>query len=115
MFSKFVKTNEKIDYNILEKLKEKYPNKIPIIVKEIHPDLELSRRKYLVPKDITYGQLLHSIRSKMKNLKSSEALYLLAGKKYTFVPISQTIGSTFEDYNENGFILLTVTKESTFG
>ena len=51
----------------------------------------------------------------MKNLKSSEALYLLAGKKYTFVPITKTIGSTFDEYNEDGFILLTVTKESTFG
>ena len=29
----------------------------------------------------------------MRNLQSSEALYLLAGKKYTFVPITQTIGS----------------------
>jgi|AACY02.9.fsa_nt_gi Microtubule associated protein 1A/1B, light chain 3. len=115
MFSRFVKTNEKIDYNILEKIKEKYPDKVPVIVREIHPDLELSRRKYLVPKDITYGQLLYTIRSKMRNLQSSEALYLLAGKKYTFVPITQTIGSTFDEYNENGFILLTVTKESTFG
>ena len=115
MFNKFVKTNEKIDYNILEKIKEKYPDKVPIIIREIHPHLELSRRKYIVPKDITYGQLLFTIRSKMKNLKSSEALYLLAGKKYTFVPITKTIGSTFDEYNENGFILLTVTKESTFG
>ena len=99
----------------LEKIKEKYPDKVPIIVHEIHPDLELSRRKYLVPKDITYGHLLHTIRSKMKNLKSSEALYILAGSKYAFVPISQTIGSTYEEYNENGFILLTITKENTFG
>ena len=51
----------------------------------------------------------------MRNLQSSEALYLLAGKKYTFVPITQTIGNTFDEYNEDGFILLTVTKESTFG
>ena len=35
MFSKFVKTNEKIDYNILEKIKEKYPEKVPIIVREV--------------------------------------------------------------------------------
>ena len=115
MFSRFVNTNEKIDYNILDKIKEKYPNKVPIIVREIHPDLELSRRKYLVPKDITYGQLLFTIRSKMKNLQSSEALYLLASRRHIFVPITKTIGSTFEEYNENGFILLTVTKESTFG
>ena len=27
----------------------------------------------------------------------------------------KTIGSTFDEYNEDGFILLTVTKESTFG
>ena len=115
MFSKFVKTNEKIDYSILDKIKEKYPDKVPVIIREIHPDLELSRRKYLVPKDITYGQLLYTIRSKMRNLQPSEALYLLAGKKHAFVPITKTIGSTFQEYNEDGFILLTVTKESTFG
>lgn len=115
MFSKFVKTNEKIDYNIIEKIKEKYPGRIPIVVREIHPDLELTRKKYLVPKDITYGQLLYTIRSKMINLKSSEALYILIGKKNVFVPITKTIESTFEEYNENGFILLTITKENTFG
>jgi hypothetical protein len=115
MFSKFVKTNEKIDYNIIEKIKEKYPGRIPIIVREMHPELELTRKKYLVPKDITYGQLLYTIRSKMMNLKPSEGLYILAGKKNVFVPITKTIGSTFEEYNENGFILLTVTKENTFG
>ena len=115
MFSRFVKTNEKIDYSILDKIKEKYPDKVPVIIREIHPDLELSRRKYLVPKDITYGQLLYTIRSKMRNLQPSEALYLLAGKKHAFVPITKTIGSTFQEYNEDGFILLTVTKESTFG
>ena len=45
MFSKFVKTNEKIDYNIIEKIKEKYPGRIPIIVREMHPELELTRKK----------------------------------------------------------------------
>ena len=114
MFSKFVKTNEKIDYNILEKIKHKYPDKIPVIVQKIHSDLELSRKKYLVPKDITYGQLLFTIRSKMKNLKSSDGLYLLVGKNNVFVPITKTIGNTYEEYNENGFIFLTITKESTF-
>ena len=47
MFSKFVKTNEKIDYNILEKIKEKYPDKIPVIVREIHPDLSYREENIL--------------------------------------------------------------------
>ena len=58
---------------------------------------------------------MHSIRSRITNINNTEALYILISNKDIFVPITKTISSTYEEYNTNGFILITVTKESTFG
>ena len=43
------------------KLRAKYPNRVPVLVRSRDARLELKKRKYLVPRDLTVSELLHHI------------------------------------------------------
>ncbi len=100
-----------------ERIKEKYPDRIPIICEKslknsgLLPDLD--KTKYLVPHDLTVGQFMYIIRKRLK-LNASEALYLFANGH--IMTCSNTIGMAYDNYREqDGFLYLKYSKESTFG
>jgi GABA(A) receptor-associated protein len=100
-----------------DRIKEKYPDRIPIICEKsirnggLLPDLD--KTKYLVPNDLTIGQFMYVIRKRLK-LDASEALYLFADGH--IMTCSNTVSTAYDNYRDNdGFLYLKYSKESTFG
>ena len=96
-------------------IKEKYPDRIPIIVQK-HYSCELpevDKCKYLVPKDMTMGQFLFVIRKRIK-LDPSKALFIMVDD--SMVTGSHNISIIYDDnHDEDGFLYVTYTTENTFG
>jgi hypothetical protein len=99
----------------VEVIKEKYPNYIPIIVRPKDRSIELVRYKFLVGAEVTIGQLLCIIRKKIKNLQSSEALFLLVNN--ILVPSTHSLSLVYKQQldEETNMLFFTLCKESTFG
>ena len=69
--------------NQVRTIKLKYPDRYPILV-ERADDCKLndiSKRKYLVPGDLTVGQLIYTIRKSIK-LQENEALFCFFANRY---------------------------------
>jgi GABA(A) receptor-associated protein len=93
----------------------KHPDRVPIIVeisdKSTLP--ELDKKKYLVPKDLTMGQFMIVIRKRIK-LSPEKALFMFINN--TLPSSSQLIGQIYDtSKNDDGFMYITITSESTFG
>jgi len=90
------------------KLREKYPNRIPVVVNTTG-DLVINRSKYLVPDDLTLGGRI-IIKKKRINIKACEAIYIfINGKIYPSNMHLKTV------CGKNNFISVSIAKESTFG
>ncbi len=99
-----------------KKMREKYSNRIPILVESKCDTIDNTKiqHKYLVPEDMTLAHFAFVVRSRIA-LKKEEAVFLLVSTKQTLVPSSQSIGQIHNNYNENGFLYITIMKENTFG
>lgn len=96
-------------------IKDKYPDRIPIIVQKHHgcEIPEIDKCKYLVPKDMTMGQFLFVIRKRIK-LESSKALFIMTNDN--LVTCSHHISTVYEENHDiDGFLYITYTTENTFG
>ena len=96
------------------KLREKYPKKIPIIVKTDVGVPKLDKEKFLVPKDLLLSEFCYVVRSRMK-MDSQKALLLLANNKLlrSFDTIEDILLS--EGDPETEFLYITACAENTFG
>lgn len=95
-----------------ERMLNKYPERLPIIVKKYSDNV--SRSKFLVPKEFTIGQLIYIIKRKTQ-MKPSEAIFIFTEKN-----ILMTTGSRIEDIyekhkNKDGFLYIIYSLENTFG
>ena len=93
-------------------LKQKYPNRIPVIVQD-DGSVNLEKKKYLVPNDFSMRQFLAVLRRHIK-LNSSEALYIFVKDKTVCMDnlVSQYYDSEFDN---DGFFKVKIAKENTFG
>lgn len=99
----------------VDRIRDKYPTKIPIIVeknkKSSVPDLD--KGKFLVPADLTVGQFLHIVRKRIK-LTPEQALYVFINN--TIPPTSAPLTSLYENHkDEDGFLYIIYSGENTFG
>ena len=111
-------------YTLAERSREcknisaKYPDKIPIICEKNIRDNEtpdIDKHKFLVSRDITIGQFMQVIRSRIQ-LPSSAALFLFVGDFYTILPNNTVIIDAYDRFkNSDGFLYLTYSKENVFG
>jgi GABA(A) receptor-associated protein len=97
-------------------IKKKYPNRIPVIC-EIHQDsrykINLDKTKYLVPLDINMAHFLHVVRTRA-NLMAEDAIFTFINNQLP--PISANMESLYEEHaDEDGFLYIMITTESTFG
>ncbi len=102
---------------LCNRIKTQYPNRLPIITETLpNTDINLDRKKFLVPSDISMGGFLTELRKHTK-LRSEEALYIFCGSKGgVLVPANQTICEIYEKYkDEDGFLYMLVALENTFG
>ena len=92
----------------------KYPERIPIIVEPLTDDIvKIDKNKFIVSKDMTFGQLIYIIRKRI-NINSDVALFFSING--VLCPLSTDIESIYNDNkNEDNFLYVKYTTENTFG
>lgn len=116
------KFNFKVQYSF-EKRKEeadrilsKHPNKIPIIVEKADNSNapEIDKNKWLLSDNITIGQLLLTIRRRIK-IDASETIFLFVNNSY--IPSNQeTIGDVYNKHKDTDlYLYITYSKEVAYG
>lgn len=97
------------------RIKEKYPDRIPIIVEKLSNSKAplIDKNKYLVPCDLTIGQFIYVIRKRME-LPAEQALYLFVRDS---IPASSAIMiNIYESYRDHdGYLYIFYSSENTFG
>lgn len=96
------------------RIMEKYPDRRPIIIEKHHKcQYNIDKNKYLVPTDLTVGQLLFVIRRRLK-LTSEKAIFMFCNN--SMPPTSQFINELYEEHKDSDcFLYLEYTDENTFG
>ncbi|KAE8008359.1 hypothetical protein FH972_004880 [Carpinus fangiana] len=93
----------------------KYPDRVPVIVeRNSESDLpEMEKKKYLVPRDMSVGQFIHILSSRL-HLDPGKALFVFVKNTLpqtaTFM---DTVYGSFKD--EDGFLYMCYSTEKTFG
>mmetsp|Transcript_3992 Transcript_3992/g.6103 ORF Transcript_3992/g.6103 Transcript_3992/m.6103 type:complete len:150 (-) Transcript_3992:176-625(-) len=130
-----------------DKIRSKYPDRIPVICEKAKKSdiVDIDKKKYLVPADLTVGQFVYVIRKRIK-LTPEKAIFIFVnntlpptGKLYSSPPCSEfllfqttfwfvvaqyspypSIGAVMsqiykEHKDDDGFLYVTYSGESTFG
>ncbi|KAI4812013.1 hypothetical protein JOQ06_025838 [Pogonophryne albipinna] len=98
-----------------ERVRTKHPDKIPIIVEKSPRSRapELDKKKYLVPSDLTVGQLCFLIRQRV-SLRPEEALFFFVNN--SLPPSSSPLSAVYEEHHEEDlFLYMTYSNESVYG
>ena len=112
------KESNAFDKRLVEsiKIKQKYPNRIPIICEKTKKTTiaDIDKNKFLVPNDLTMGQFLYVIRKRIK-LSAEEAIFVYINNSI-LPPTSALVSTIYEEYkDDDGFLYLTYSGENTFG
>eukprot|EP00455_Lapot_gusevi_P043664 TRINITY_DN5340_c0_g1_i4.p1 TRINITY_DN5340_c0_g1~~TRINITY_DN5340_c0_g1_i4.p1 ORF type:complete len:103 (-),score=23.29 TRINITY_DN5340_c0_g1_i4:279-587(-) len=99
-----------------EKIRNKYPDRIPVIVdKAAGSDVPpLDKKKFLVPADLTVSQFLTVIRKRLQ-LTPEKSIFIYCNNT---LPCSSAMMATiYEQYKDrnDGFLYVTYSSENTFG
>ncbi|XP_011019073.1 PREDICTED: autophagy-related protein 8i-like [Populus euphratica] len=93
----------------------KYPDRVPVIIERYsRTDLpEMEKRKYLVPRDMTIGQFIHILSSRLE-LTPGKALFIFV--KNTLPQTASQMDLIYESYkDDDGFLYMCYSSEKTFG
>ncbi|KAJ7955314.1 Autophagy-related protein [Quillaja saponaria] len=111
----------KDEFSFDERLKEskniivKYPDRVPVIIERYsRTELpEMEKKKYLVPRDMSVGQFIHILSSRL-HLDSGKALFVFV--KNTLPQTASLMNSIYESYkDDDGFLYMCYSSEKTFG
>lgn len=99
-----------------ESIKMKHPDRCPIIVTKAKNSVnvpDIDKHKYLVPLDLTVGQLVYVIRKRIK-LRPEQAIFLFINN--ILPQTSELIGKIYNENKANdGFLYVEYSGENTFG
>ena len=99
------------------KIRNKYPDKIPIFVLKSKTDKilpEINVNKFVVPAEITIGELMNVVRKKI-SLKPETSMFFFVNEN-VMPCVSDRIGELYEKYkNEDDLLLIYYCGENTFG
>ncbi|KAJ6940748.1 autophagy-related protein 8i [Populus alba x Populus x berolinensis] len=93
----------------------KYPLRVPVVAERYcKTDLpEMEKKKYLVPRDMSVGQFIHILSSRLR-LTPGKALFVFV--KDTLPQTAALMDSVYESLkDEDGFIYMCYSSEKTFG
>jgi len=98
-----------------QRIRAKYPDRIPVIAEKASdsdiPDID--KKKYLVPADLSVGQFVYVIRKRIK-LKAEKAIFIFVNN--TLPPTGALMAQIYKEHkDEDGFLYVTYSGESTFG
>ncbi len=91
------------------------PGKVPVIVVKRDGRINLKKNKYLVPCDLTMGQMAYVLRKHSDGLDPSESLFIFISDGRVLAPSSSTVGLLHDQYKSEGFLKIEVCLENTFG
>jgi GABA(A) receptor-associated protein len=104
-----------------ERIRSKYPDRVPVICEKADANArssssdipDIDKKKYLVPADLTVGQFHYVIRKRIK-LAPEKALFLFCAN--TIPPNAALMSTVYEEQkDEDGFLYIQYSGESTFG
>lgn len=101
--------------NESKRIRDKYPERIPVIVEKADgSDIPtIDKNKYLVPCDLTVGQFVYVIRKRIK-LRPEQALFIHVNNR--LLETSRLMSSVYEEYKEDcGFLYTVYSGENAFG
>lgn len=109
---------KRIDFTIRKaeatKIMTKYPDRIPVICYPMRKtDPSIDKNKYLVPYDISFGQLAYVIRKRLKMAPSQALYFYVEGVIPTSSHHIQELYSRYRD--PDGFLYVVYSAENTFG
>ncbi|XP_015068253.1 autophagy-related protein 8C-like isoform X2 [Solanum pennellii] len=97
------------------RIREKYPDRIPVIVERAEKSdiSDIDKKKYLVPADLTVGQFVYVVRKRI-NLSAEKAIFVFV--KNILPPTAALMSAIYEENkDEDGFLYMTYSGENTFG
>jgi len=102
--------------NDCQKILSKYYGHIPAIILP-NKDIEMTKRRFLLPSEQTFGYCASSIRNHVK-VKPSEAIFFLIDSK--IMDMNQNVGEFYKTYkldkqSDKAYIYIQLVKEVTFG
>lgn len=110
-------SESKISIYDIQKIREKYPDRIPIIITRATAVLSdipnLSKTKFLVHNTLTFGGFIYIVRKQLK-LPPEKSLFMFINNNLP--PSSITMAELYSQYKDKTNVLQIVyTSESTFG
>jgi GABA(A) receptor-associated protein len=121
------KTKSSIEDRIKEsdKIRQKYPDRVPVIVTPMGSIKPIDKAKFLIPGDLTVSHLQGVIRKRVA-LTQEEAMWIFViGKdgREVIPPTSVTVASLYKEHVEDnkgdkewdGFLYVLYSGENTFG
>ncbi|KAL6480474.1 hypothetical protein AOLI_G00059250 [Acnodon oligacanthus] len=98
-------------------IRSKFPNKLPVIVERYIREKQLpllDKTKFLVPHELTMGQFLCLLRSKIA-LEASQTLYLLISGK-SMCCMTASMAEIYSQHRDpDGFLYMTYASQDMFG
>ena len=93
----------------------KYPERIPVIVERMKKSKMslIDRNKYLVPRELTMGQMVYVIRKRI-HIEAEKALFLFVNKQ--IVCNTSTLSEVYYNHKDiDGFLYIEYMEENVFG
>ena len=98
------------------RVKFKYPDRVPVIVERSSKDADIpvmSKRKFLVPNDLTLGQFVFLIRKQL-SLPPQKAIFMFI--QNVIPPTAMLMSDIYTTKKDpDGFVYFLVCSENTFG
>jgi hypothetical protein len=129
---------------LFNKIKQAHPDRVPLIVAIKRPRqangsmiaslsrslsgdsmlraldsgmMTLTKTKFLVPNEMTFGAFQHHLRSHLRNFTESQALFLFLESSHTLAPGSSLMSTLWDRYQDkrDGFLYVIATEENVYG
>lgn len=97
--------------NLSAEIRKKYNGRTPVLIKE-NSNVEIKKKKFLVPNDITIGQFIHFLRKYINKLKPEEGMFIFINNQ---IPANNSLISNPDYVDKDGFVYVDLRKENTFG
>jgi GABA(A) receptor-associated protein len=98
-----------------EKILKKYPDRVPVVVQKSPKSdvVDIDKKKYLVPCDLTVGQLVYVIRKRIK-VPHEKAIFIFING--VLPPTGAYLSNVYhENKDKDGFLYVYYASENTFG
>ncbi len=91
----------------------KYPTSVPVFIDSSSMHKLIDKPKFVIPDGFTMGQLMMSIRARMK-MNAATALFVFIDNQ--LIPVTTVISSIYESHkDEDGYMYVCCSEENTFG